>query len=252
MGYYVGALLYDNHLDRVYCANSAGDAVAVIDAATESVRSIVQVGRYPWALCCNGDGTRVYSANMSGSVSVIDGIADSVVTSIRVRGAPTALCYCAPHDRVYCAGTNHALSVIDCRSNSVVKELNVPIDIGSRAVYDSLRDRVYVTVGSGIEARVTAVDARGDSVVAARTVRPWPAHRWEIADKLGQWATGAVAYAPRHRCTFAGSQRSSVVVLRGDVVHGAEIRWALRRLGWKVKNLLELLTRRGTTWRPTD
>jgi YVTN family beta-propeller protein len=263
VGYYVGALLYNSGQDKVYCANSDGDAVAVVDAATEAVRSIVQVRRFPWALCCNGDGTRVYSANMGGSVSVIDALADTVITSIEVRGAPTALCYCAPYDRVYCAGeeprqpapessTNHGLAVIECRTNSVVKELDVPVDIGSRLVYDALRDRVYVSVGSGVDARVTVVDVRGDSVIAARAVGSWPATRWETAARLGKWATGAVAYAPRHRRTFAGSQQGRVVVLRGDVVHEDEIRLTLRRLGEEVRNMLAWLPHGAKTWRPTD
>ena len=252
VGYDVGAMFYNDRQDKVYCANRSGDAVAVVDAAAETVLTAIQVGRDPWALC--GKGYRVYCANArSGSVSVIDAFANAVITSVKVRGAPVALCYCSRRDKVYCAGTEsrelaadtstqHAVSVIDCKTDRVVKELTVPTDVGSRIVYDGRRDRVYVSVGSGIEERVSVIDARRDTVVAEPAGGPGPDRRREIAARLGDWATGAVAYARRHQRLFAASEQSSVVVLRED--RGSEdIGQALRQFGTSVGDLWGRLSR---------
>jgi DNA-binding beta-propeller fold protein YncE len=190
---------------------------------------------------------------MGGSASVIDGLSDTVVTTIKIRGAPVAMCSCTPHDKVYCAGTepsepapdtstNHAVSVIDCRTNRVIKELEVPMDDGSRIVYDSLRDRVYVTVGSGIDARVTMIDAGRDKVVATRPAGIGPDRREGIAGRLGARATGEVVYAPRHKRVFAASEQNSVVVLRED--RGSEdIGQALRQFSRSVGNWWGRLSR---------
>ena len=253
IGYYLGVLSYNAGRDKVYCAAYCG-VVAVIDAAAEKVLTIMQVGRDPWALCGNKSGSRVYCANMgSGSVSVIDALADTVVTSIEVRGAPVALCYCTHHEKVYCAGTEpdepapdtstkHALSVIDCRTNRVVQELNVPMDFRSRIMYDDFRDRVYVTIGSGIDERVSVIDARGDTVVAVPAAGPGPDRRLETAAKLGKWATGVVAYDPRHRRLFAASEQSSVVVLREERA-AEDFGEALRHFGTSVSKVWERLVR---------
>jgi hypothetical protein len=170
-------------------------------------------------------------------VSVIDGLADTVFASIVVRRYPVALCYSTRRDKVYCASADSTTLVIDCRTNCVVKEIHVPSELGSRLIYDAIRDRVYVTTGHDLDMRVSVIDARRDSVIVARPAGPWP-KPVNLADtaKLGI-RVRASAYASRHRRVFAATDFSSVLVFREDSAMGNEIRRLLRRLGDVLRDL---------------
>ena len=173
LGYSVGAMLYNSHQDKVYCADASGHEVAVIDPAAETIRAIVPVGGWPNALCSNGNGTRVYCASGGNPrLSVIDAVADTVVAAIDMSAPVTALCYSAKYDRLYCAKWDSTLAVIDCRTNSVAKELSLFSQRRTGLLYDSTRDRIYCISG-GDNHQVVAIDARTDSVVAQATVKGW-------------------------------------------------------------------------------
>jgi len=164
IGYEVGQVFYNRGQDKVYCTGD-GDEVAILDVTTGSVRTMVRVGTFPFALCSNSDGTRVYCANMQGSsVSVIDGIADTVVATIGVSRWPVALCYSPRRDKLYCLCMDSTISVIDCRTYRVVKELKVVTTYWPSMLYDSAIDRVFCIAGSEGDC-VAAIDARRDSVL---------------------------------------------------------------------------------------
>ena len=66
-----------------YVANTAADAVTVIDTLTNAVLSTIPVGSSPTRVAVTQDGARVYVANTGGSsVSVIDTSTNAVVATV--------------------------------------------------------------------------------------------------------------------------------------------------------------------------
>ena len=70
--------------NRIYAADSCGDAVSVIDGATSSVAATVTVGRGSSAVALSEATNRIYAANSNGTVSVIDGATNAVAAVVAV------------------------------------------------------------------------------------------------------------------------------------------------------------------------
>jgi YVTN family beta-propeller protein len=92
------ALCYNPQCNKVYCAASNIDKVAIIDGATNQVIATVNTGTTPWAHCYNTQNNRIYCANYNNaSVTVIDGATNKVIDSVFSGNGPRAVCY-NPHD----------------------------------------------------------------------------------------------------------------------------------------------------------
>jgi YVTN family beta-propeller protein len=138
------ALGHNPQDNKVYCTNSNGGSVTVIDGATNGVIATLTTGNLPWALCYNPQDNKVYCANYFGnSVSVIDGATDSVIATPETWGS-LALCYNALNNRVYCGDYgSDRVSVIDGVTNQVLRTIDVgagPQDV----CHNPARNRVYV------------------------------------------------------------------------------------------------------------
>jgi YVTN family beta-propeller protein len=80
------ALCYNPLNNKVYCANSGGNSVAVVCGAADSVVTTVPVGDYPRAFCHNPQQNRVYVANYDGSsISVLRDSMSGIEESFRPR-----------------------------------------------------------------------------------------------------------------------------------------------------------------------
>jgi YVTN family beta-propeller protein len=63
---------YNTLNNKVYCAVSTGDDVAVIDGATDSLLRTISVGDHPWDMVHNPQQNRMYVVNyLDSSVSVL-------------------------------------------------------------------------------------------------------------------------------------------------------------------------------------
>jgi YVTN family beta-propeller protein len=156
--YEVMSMLYNRQQDRLYCPNSQGHALAVIDCGAGRVRGTIEVGRNPNALACAPDGKRLYCANEgSGSVSVIDCESDRVVAAIKVGGEPTELCLSPTARRLFCGtrdgygtGSDSTISVIGCRTHSVIRKLP-GYRYPSVFVCDSVNGRLFCATNTGYD-----------------------------------------------------------------------------------------------------
>jgi YVTN family beta-propeller protein len=151
--------------------------VTVIDGASDSVITTVRTGLYPYALCYNPLGNKVYAASWGDTaVRVIDGATDSVIAKLRVGRWPSALCYNPRSDKVYCANagpTQHrdsTVTVIDGATDSVIVTLRVGRSPQSLC-YNSTDNKVYC--GNYEDSLLAVIDGEGDSVIATvRCERP--------------------------------------------------------------------------------
>ncbi|MCK4252183.1 YncE family protein, partial [candidate division WOR-3 bacterium] len=79
------ALVYNPTHNKVYCANTWGNDITVIDGATNKVITTIGVGLYPYALVYNPTNNKVYCTNLfNDNVTVIDGATNGVITTITV------------------------------------------------------------------------------------------------------------------------------------------------------------------------
>jgi YVTN family beta-propeller protein len=100
----VWALCYNPQNNRVYAADLDRDYVFVIGGESDSVITLIGVGREPYALCYNAQDNKVYCTNhQDKTVTVIDGAANRVVATVDVGNGPCYLCYNPEENKVYCA-----------------------------------------------------------------------------------------------------------------------------------------------------
>ncbi|MFO7676611.1 MAG: hypothetical protein R6X12_09895 [bacterium] len=173
------ALCYNSRENKVYCANSAGDNVTVIDGATNQVIATVATGRWPAALCYNPTNNKVYCANSGGGgVTVIDGAADTVIAT--VRGAlveALTLCYNHVNNKVYCSG--YHLDNTTCCSNKFCCRVWVVDGAADTVIayvggwapgtlcYNPQNNKVYC----GHDDVVSVIDGLGDTISATVALR---------------------------------------------------------------------------------
>jgi YVTN family beta-propeller protein len=110
-----------------YVANMNRNTVSVIDTATNTVTSTVNVGNQPEGVAVTPDGTKVYVANMhSNTVSVIDTATNTVTTTVNVGNTPRGVAVTPDGKKLYVVnfGSNN-VSVIDTATNKVTSSVNV-------------------------------------------------------------------------------------------------------------------------------
>ena len=124
----VRALCYNQVHNKLYVAAQA-DSIAVVDGTSSSVVAMVPVGRVPWLICCNSQGSKAYCANrLSNDVSVIDCSADTVVATISLGTGsyPAGMCHNCQDDKVYCSDRNDgSVFVIDGSTDTLITRLFV-------------------------------------------------------------------------------------------------------------------------------
>ena len=132
---------------KAYIANTAANAVTVIDTATNAVLGMVAVGEAPTAVAVAADGARAYVANRdSSSVSAIDTTADTVVATVALGGSPAALAVGPDGRQLYVLLRAGAVQVIDTAQNAVVATIPVAGSGGGIAISPDGR-RAYVASG---------------------------------------------------------------------------------------------------------
>ena len=111
----------------VYVTDTDGGAVAVINAATDTVIRTIRVGELPWQVIVSADGKTVYVANPdSNTVSVIDATAGTVSHTIAVAGDPETLAL-TPDGHQLWVGQNSAgsVTVLNTATDAVAGTINL-------------------------------------------------------------------------------------------------------------------------------
>lgn len=153
--------------DRVYVANSGGNSVSIIDAASNTVDSVkVTVGRRPYGIAVNSQKSKVYVTNYDdNSVSVINTASNNATTLV----IPGVYPFSKPHGvavdpaGAYVYVTNEgngtvagSVSVIDAQNDTVLKQVPVgklPVGVAINPV----NNKVYVVNSN--DRSVTVIDA---------------------------------------------------------------------------------------------
>ena len=167
------ALCYNTENSRLYCANSAGDNISVVDGRFNGLIRNVPVGRRPSLLCLDELGDKLYCANSEDDdIAVVDCRLDSVVARISSLPWPWDLCYNPQDDKLYCSCMdNDCVAVIDCVGDTLLAM--VPVGFGPMGlVYCPANNRVYCAVSNA--ARIAVIDGSSNLMVDSITFGTGP------------------------------------------------------------------------------
>ena len=144
----------------VYVANTSGNSVSVIDAATNTVTATIPLGAGPGGVAVSRSGS-VYVANWSGnSVWVIDAATNAVTATVPVGASPSGVAV-SRSGSVYVANNGgNTVSVIDVATNSVTA--TIPVGGGPGDVAASAWGSVYVV--NAITNDLSVIDSVTNSV----------------------------------------------------------------------------------------
>jgi YVTN family beta-propeller protein/cysteine-rich repeat protein len=178
-----------------------GDSVALVDARTLAVEATIPVGRAPWGVAWQPDGTRVFVTNREDrSVSVVDPLAGDVVTTIGVGRQPLGIAVHPFLPRAYVTNYDDGtVSVVDTATLAVVDTIAVARGPAAVAVHPA-GGRLYVS--NYIDGTVSVVDVDAARVVATVPVPDLP---------LG------VAVHPAGTKVYVVSHRGRMVTVIGTV-----------------------------------
>jgi len=160
-----------------YVTSTDGNAVVVIDTATDTVGRVIPVGTLPYGSAVTPDGSRVYVTNEgSSSVSVIGTWVDEVVATIPVGQYPFGVAVHPDGNRVYVVNrgdTNFggSISVIDVATNAVVGTIALGLE-PRMVAFDPTGARAYAT--NRKSGTVSVIDTASSTVVATIPVGTTP------------------------------------------------------------------------------
>jgi YVTN family beta-propeller protein len=158
------ALCYNAENSRLYCANSAGNNISVIDGRFNGLIRNIPVGRRPSLLCLDGSGDKLYCANTEDDdIAVIDCRLDSVVARISSLPWPWDLCYNPQDAKLYCSCMdNSCIAVIDCVGDTLLAM--VPAGFAPMGLaYCPANNSVYCAVAN--DSRIVVIDGSSNLLV---------------------------------------------------------------------------------------
>lgn len=140
----------------------------MVDTATNSVATTINVGNDPDWVTVNPAGTRAYVTNSSDdTVSVIDLNTNAVTATISVGNQPNGVAVNPSGTRAY-VSTSQGVSVIDTATNAA----STPIDIAYLAPgIAATESYAYATVSYN-GAKVVVIDSSTNAVTATISVGP--------------------------------------------------------------------------------
>jgi YVTN family beta-propeller protein len=148
--------------------------VSVIDGATNTVTSTLNVGVFPSAVAVDPTTHTVYVASLDG-VSVIDGTHSTVIADVPIGGFPAGVAVDAGTQTVYVLNGNNTVSVIDERTNTVTATVTIgygPFAFGGGVAVDPTTRTVYAasentegSVAPENASTVTVIDGNTDEVM---------------------------------------------------------------------------------------
>lgn len=119
---------------EIYVPNFNSDTVSIINSATHTIITNVNVGNGPQAVAITPDGTEAYVANnLSDNVTVINTTTHAVTTTIAVGAGPIFIAITPDGTQAFVANNNtNTVSVINTATHMVTETVTVgnePLDI---------------------------------------------------------------------------------------------------------------------------
>ncbi len=172
-------LLYNPISNKIYTGNTpdagmpAMRSVTIIDGATNSIITTLQMPEGPRDFCHNTKSNKVYVAcYFADSVAVIDGATNTLLRTIPVGDGPRALCYSTVSDKVYCINEMSGnVTVINGTTDAVIT--SVKVGTTPRVVaYNPTNDKIYVpNAGSK---NLSIIDGASNAILATVTTGNTP------------------------------------------------------------------------------
>ncbi len=161
-----------------YVANygDADGTVSVIDSATNSVVTTVEVGTNPLGVAVSPDGDRVYVTHqrVAGTVTILDAASNDVVGSVAVGAGPSGVSVKLPGTKVYVVNRDDkTVSVLDVATGLVIA--TIPVGNNPLGVAVSPAGTPAYVVNKGSDS-VSVIDTNLDAVVATVDVGNDPTH----------------------------------------------------------------------------
>jgi YVTN family beta-propeller protein len=132
---------------RVYVGDYDRDAVAALDAATDSVLRIIELGSTPACGVYNGQVHKAYVGTWGdAALFVLDPGPDTLLTAIQLADEVIRIAYDSVTNRVFGMaydGSTHGIKVIDCAGDSLVGVLPSPDDYCLDLALDPAARRLY-------------------------------------------------------------------------------------------------------------
>ncbi len=157
-------LLYNPLTNKLYCGESPGENIAVIDGTSNNLLSMIRTGFVPFSLGLNTTNNKIYTTKID-TILVIDGANDSIIKSLTVGRNPFEMTYNTVNNKMYVVNrSSNNVSVIDGAMDSVVATVPVgsnPHDV----VYNPLNNKIYCSNTSS--SNITIIDGATDSVICA-------------------------------------------------------------------------------------
>jgi YVTN family beta-propeller protein len=142
--------------------------VAVIDAATITVLSLINVGNVPYNIAYKSSNNSVYVTNQFAvTISVNSTTSNTVTATINVGDQPVDIEVLTNADKAYVALLGQTyIQVLNLDTNTITKNLDIGTSSNQIA---ALRDNTKVYVSSYFGDKVFAVETSGDTVAATIT-----------------------------------------------------------------------------------
>src|SRR2546422_167020 len=142
-----------------------GNTVSVINGATNTVTTTINVGTNPLGVAVNPSTNKIYVSNSdSNTVSVIDSTTNTVLSTIEVGSFPLTFAVNPSTNRIYVSNyASNTVSVIDGAPNTVVSTIPVG-SYPSGVDVNSNTNKIYVTNTQGNS--VTVIDGTTNSIVS--------------------------------------------------------------------------------------
>src|SRR3989441_706646 len=144
-----------------------GNTVSVINGATNTVTTTINVGTNPLGVAVNPSTNKIYVSNSdSNTVSVIDSTTNTVLSTIQVGSFPLTVAVNPSTNRIYVSNyASNTVSVIDGATNTVVSTIPVG-SYPSGVDVNSNTNKIYIAA-SGASDSVFVIDGRSSNTSTA-------------------------------------------------------------------------------------
>jgi YVTN family beta-propeller protein len=149
---------------RVYVTNSAGDAIDVVDTATNTVVQVIKGIEAAHGINFAADGSKVYVSNESTStLDVFDRDSGRLIKKVPLSAHPNNIAVSKDGKRIFVAIARDpgAVDVIDAASLTRVK--SIPVHGRLHNIYVT-PDGKYLIAGSIAKKRLTVIDLSTDTI----------------------------------------------------------------------------------------
>jgi serine/threonine-protein kinase len=155
--------------EHVYISNNGGGVVPVLDTASNTVTTMIEVGKNPTGVAVSPDGKRVYALDGNTDLlTIIDAVSNTVSDTVRHGGQADKIAITPDGRHSYLSdNSNNAILLLDLTNNTVIKK--IPVGANPIGVVVSQDGRYVYTANNGANT-VSMIDTESNTVSATLPV----------------------------------------------------------------------------------